>query len=92
MKFINKTQSAIPELVLDDKVARSDKKKAEALNAFDEITAVVQYSLRRIWNGKTFNSRSSKLLRWERRVFVASNWIWQAYMVLVSFPDPLLSR
>ena len=34
VKFINKKQSVIPELVLDDKVARSDKKKAEALNAF----------------------------------------------------------
>ena len=34
VKFINKKQSVIPELVLDDKIARSDKEKAEALNAF----------------------------------------------------------
>ena len=31
MKLINKKQSIIPELVLDDKVARSDKEKAEPL-------------------------------------------------------------
>ena len=43
MKFINKKQS-VPELVLDDKVARSDKEKAEALNAFFTSCFVLLFS------------------------------------------------
>ena len=34
MKLVNKKQSVIPELVLNDEIARSEEERAEALNAF----------------------------------------------------------